>query len=516
MPEIASSPGWFHPETFHALSSAGDKVSQFAALAVTALSAAPQHLVTVQRFGEDIFAATFLIAVLQAAVALLEYQNNPGGELMVPPGLTVGVESPHDATTEIIHKERTRFIPKLHNHQIPPWFPSFKKFHAAVFDKSVSDSKKKNSRYTFQSEIEKYSAVIETISRSLVLLFPFATSLVSFLLERNTHLFHLGFIVSLAQLWEIPNQFFFRQQKQVPLLPDIIQSIETHAPNKPKLPQRVVVIGDSLVVGLGTVNVFDKEQQIESRRSENLESDIGPGPVFPKILAQTIARTTNQPVHWRSAGVNGGDTKEIEEYCLDVIREEVEKGHAPDLVVLVSGINDLKHYASNPFRNPGAREFRSRLSHLISNIRELAPNATIVLPALPTQMFRRKSPLNIFPLVFFLNGVVGFWDSQKKVVAGRFHNSEVLYIGISPKEILEWYFRDSTNSKVLADADFLDGVDDMALISADGVHPNARCYALWAESLAIKVLKEMQPKCSEEQCPPGPMVTGHKTGLVGI
>jgi hypothetical protein len=130
------------------------------------------------------------------------------------------------------------------------------------------------------------------------------------------------------------------------------------------------------------------------------------------------------------------------------------------------------------------------LTNLISEIRVLSPGTKVLLPAMPTQMFRQDSPLNIFPLVFFLDSVVGFWDSQKKLVADRFPKNDVLYLGVSPEEIYGWYMTDTTQYGVPADLDE-NGEEDMTLISADGVHPNARCYAHWAASLGNRLLSEL-------------------------
>jgi hypothetical protein len=128
------------------------------------------------------------------------------------------------------------------------------------------------------------------------------------------------------------------------------------------------------------------------------------------------------------------------------------------------------------------------MTKLVNEIREISPGTKVVLPSIPTQMFRRDSPLNIFPLVFFLNTVVGFWDSQKKLVAKKFPPGEVSYVGLDPDEVYDWYMMDPSKYGVPSDLDG-DGIDDTTLISRDGVHPNARCYAFWGASLANKLSK---------------------------
>jgi lysophospholipase L1-like esterase len=95
-------------------------------------------------------------------------------------------------------------------------------------------------------------------------------------------------------------------------------------------------------------------------------------------------------------------------------------------------------------------------------------------------MYKANSPLNIFPLNFFIDAVVGFWDSQKKLVADRYPSHNVLYLGLRPTQIYDWYHKKyGSNDK-----------DDEGLIAADGVHPNAKCYASWARVLAEYLVKE--------------------------
>jgi lysophospholipase L1-like esterase len=249
--------------------------------------------------------------------------------------------------------------------------------------------------------------------------------------------------------------------------------------------ERLIVIGDSLAVGMGAVNIFDaaKDNSVPFARIENLEQDLGPGPVFPRVLAESLASHSKNRVHWRSAGVDGGDTQLIEDFCLDLIKEEVVKGRPPDIVVILCGINDLKYYVSNPFQAAGPRAFRARLKHLIGKIKELAPHCKVILPSVPTQMVHKNSPLNIFPLSFFLDAVVGFWDSQKKLVADTFPSRDVMYLWSGPGEVFDWYHVHEDDAE-----------DDNSLIAADGIHPNAKCYAMWANSLGNKLVTDMHGK----------------------
>ncbi|KAL3939831.1 MAG: hypothetical protein SGARI_001224 [Bacillariaceae sp.] len=157
---------------------------------------------------------------------------------------------------------------------------------------------------------------------------------------------------------------------------------------------------------------------------------------------------------------------------MQVLEEEVQQGRPPQLVVLLCGINDLKSYMSKPWPggNPGPREFRKRLQKLIDSIHRLAPDCTIVLPAIPTQMFHRNSPMNIFPFNFVMDSLIGFWDSLKMGVADRVVDGDdtlapktfdpmshmklgrVYYIRTEPNEVLSWYGKPDPLQPMLAGA----------------------------------------------------------------
>lgn len=424
-------------------------------LFTTLKHSAPQSLGQVQQMGENAFAAMFLIAFLQAMLALYQYRNNPKGSLLVPPGSTEGTASPDDKC-DTFEKDPKSWINALRDLE-----SSFKTIRQGGMSSIFPDEKGEPSTLT------------RKINKALILLVPWTSNVLSFLIQRNLHLFHLGFFLSLSQLLDVPERFFASESQK----PSDADSKERHIVKRPI--QRVIVLGDSLAAGVGTVEVFEEELG-------DIQLIQGPGPVFPRVLAQRISENSGLPVHWRSAGVVGGDVKDIAESCMDIIREEVENERHPDLVMIICGINDLKRFATNPFQNAGPKEFRDRIIKLVTEIKDLSPGTKVVLPSIPTQMFRRDSPLNIFPLVLFLNTVVGFWDSQKKIVAKKFPKGDVSYIGLDPNEVYEWYMSDPSKYGIPMDLDG-DGIDDTTLISRDGVHPNARCYAFWGASLGSKL-----------------------------
>eukprot|EP01083_Nonionella_stella_P058828 154023_1 len=77
------------------------------------------------------------------------------------------------------------------------------------------------------------------------------------------------------------------------------------------------------------------------------------GPVFPQVLASSLSRHFQQPVQWRSAGVDGGDVNDIRSYCMDVVKKESATGNSTiDIIVVLFGMNDLKKLvAVNPIQH---------------------------------------------------------------------------------------------------------------------------------------------------------------------
>jgi hypothetical protein len=109
---------------------------------------------------------------------------------------------------------------------------------------------------------------------------------------------------------------------------------------------------------------------------------------------------------------------------------------------------------------------------------------------------------------------VGFWDSQKKLVADSFFGgwlhddddeitnkkskkNDVVYIGISAQDVALWYKPRHHQEGIISNGDDGDNDDDdddeeheedITLLAIDGVHPNKRCYARWAETVADRLL----------------------------
>jgi lysophospholipase L1-like esterase len=218
-----------------------------------------------------------------------------------------------------------------------------------------------------------------------------------------------------------------------------------------------------------------KEEHLASTEEDPRSSTTGP--IFPKVLAQALSQRFQKPVAWRSAGVDGGSTLDIAEHLLSVVQDEVDKDQAPDLVVVLTGSNDLKHLLSG---SGSAKCFRFNLMKLASQIQTISPKTKVVFPALPTYRMDQKSILNVFPLSVLLDSLKGVWDAQKLAVADQCPG--VMHVDLKVADVCRWYQR--------ADGE----VAPVSLISADGIHPNARCYAKWGafvgNSLADQILGE--------------------------
>ena len=502
--------------------------------------------------GETIIISVLMIAFLQGMVAVSQYRNNPKGQLMVPPGRTYGTQHPQ---------------PREHRHSLASSHISGigKKLTTRLLDRRQQQHVSINPSFFAPRQI------LNKVNQWLFLLIPWMSRKIVFVLERNAHLFHLGTIMSLITIWDAPRQLWFLLQQTMQRLnqkkqpkqaqcdnginmvattsdeiatttsttlvsanntatssstfsnsstshdPTIIQRQNYYQQLDSKKPRRIVVIGDSLAVGLGSVNVYDENRNnsVPFCRIENVEGmddesgidekdDELDKPVFPHVLAQTLANQWQAPVHWRSAGVDGGDIKSIEEFCFGVIKEQVDKHQEPDLVFLLCGVNDLKYFVANPFQRPRwPRKFQLKLHNFIQRILTVSPNTTVVLPSVTTQMFHKHSPMNMFPLVFVLDYCVGIWDYQKKLVSHHFPTNQVMYLSIKAREVYRWYKRPKQELKknqsdssgdhrteggyVSRNDDTAHRNEDLSLIAADGIHPNARCYACWARDLGMKI-----------------------------
>jgi hypothetical protein len=247
----------------------------------------------IQRVGEALFTAMFVIAFLQAAVALIQYRTNPAGELIAPPGPTVGKEFPGKSTSKVSDTELE------FNEKFKSGFAAFQ----AKLDKAAKFAET-------STRTSRYARLVGRFNRFMFLLIPWASQQVSFLLQSQMHLLHIGFIFGIARLFDIPASFIEKRRidkRRENFLASRRQGQPLEMRSKSRI-KRILVIGDSLAVGLGTVNVFDKDknQTVDYSLIENVSASPGlPGPAFPRVLATDLAEFQQEPVQWRSCGVDG-------------------------------------------------------------------------------------------------------------------------------------------------------------------------------------------------------------------
>lgn len=174
----------------------------------------------------------------------------------------------------------------------------------------------------------------------------------------------------------------------------------------------------------------------------------------------------------------------------------------PDLVVVLFGINDLKHLLAesvlHPFRRSGdggiIGRFRNGIDSLLNEIHAHAPNAIVLFPAMPVQSYHKNSVVNIFPLGMVWDTVLSFFLRQKKDLANKRVNC--IHCDLTTAEIANWYKMNNNEEDLFSGTNF-NGIRNSALLSADGVHPNSRMYKLWAESVCQKFYDCVAPKIEE-------------------
>ena len=376
-----------------------------------------------------------------------------------------------------------------------------------------------------KSNVSWASKIIKKLNKSLVFLLPYITRNIHNILTRNSHIFHVGFMVfildSLLPLFDGDDDTVLVADKRADKDANVIKTDSGRVPtsllkkiNSPKEidnkdPLNVLVIGDSLAIGIGCIEKFDatKDNSLPFALVENTVASPltnantqRQGPVFPQVLARTLSYHLRRPVNWRSAGVDGGSISEIRELCMDVVKEESFQGI--DFIVVLFGMNDLKKLLSvNPINqifagdkgekqgHRATSQFRHGMEVFLRDIHAHAPDALVVFPALPVQPFNKNSLINIFPLGMVVDAVLGVWERQKKLVANK--SSNAVYVELKANEIADWY--SSGNGAVFSTNGMIGKEDSSRLIrndvllSADGVHPNKKMYSKWAELVGNKL-----------------------------
>jgi len=517
-------------------------------------------------------AATLVLSLLQAGVALMQYRSNPVGHLVIPAGPTTGVEvvlKPEEPHGHNKADDEELDLSKKNHHPQPVSSSSWMDLYFATQEEQ--DEK------LVDTSVPPYYDWMQRSNRFLVLLLPWLVHQLNALILQQAHLLYLGVLLSVFQFWSANNGIKFdvdkdgmtstttttmaiqqqqRQQQQQSHSDSHSTSNHTEAAltTKPSI-KRVLVIGDSLAIGLGSINRF-KVRPPEMPYFQLIENPVGAShnnntstalplsisnssthnaasltndgeedqrPVFPRVLAEVLAEKEHCAIGWRSAGVDGGAVSHIREYCLPVLQQEVDHGRTPDYIVVLCGMNDLKYqFAEHPWNAFSPQTYRRDLARLFRDIQWILESSgstdtaktRIILPAMPVQLFLKNSAVGIFPLAFLLGIIVGYWDSQKKLMADRASSSwlsssrrneksllplPIEYLPMSKEAVQEWYDKESLSldspksnniphhngdRDIAAIGEVQNDEMDTGFVSADGIHPNAKCYALWAEYVA--------------------------------
>lgn len=184
---------------------------------------------------------------------------------------------------------------------------------------------------------------------------------------------------------------------------------------------RVLLLGESTVAGVGAAN-----------HDEGLAGQ----------AARAINGMTGSSVDWRVHAANG-----VTASGLRASLDQLSADTRADLVVIGLGANDV-------FRLQGPVGWEKDLHALVDEVRERCGFAPVILCAMP--------PIGHFP---------GLPQPLRSV------------LGLRARML------DDTTEKL---ADKMAGVYylpftlemDPALFSADGIHPSAKCYALWGDAIA--------------------------------
>lgn len=209
--------------------------------------------------------------------------------------------------------------------------------------------------------------------------------------------------------------------------------------------KRILIIGDSLVSGVGGESSFDD----------------GPstGPALPRQVARYLSEMLKMDVQWNALSLTGGDVRMLKRKIVPMMMRERDRGNFDDIwaVVIVTGVNDWKRIS--PIRT--ANKFREDLCEFVVKIREvLGEDCNVFLPAIPGVHHTPRFHEPLRSIVIFLND---YWDSQKWQLSRTMER--VYFVGQPPSNA--W------------------GSNPLQFFSTlDRVHPSELGYHRWAERIA--------------------------------
>lgn len=226
---------------------------------------------------------------------------------------------------------------------------------------------------------------------------------------------------------------------------DLSPTVEKHGTETVTKRKRILIIGDSLVAGVGGLSSF-----------EDGPSD---GPALPRQVARYLSEMLDVDVQWNALSLSGGDVRMLKRKIVPMLTREKERGTIGDIsaVVLVTGVNDWKRIS--PIRT--ANKFREDLAEFVIKIREqLGNDVSVFLPAIPGVHHTPRFHEPLRSIIIFLND---YWDSQKLQLSRSM--AGVYFVGQPPNH--EW------------------GANPLQFFSTlDRVHPSELGYDRWAERIA--------------------------------
>jgi hypothetical protein len=208
-----------------------------------------QHVQTV---GEASFAGMLAIAGIQGALVMQQYKNNPNGGLIVPPGLTVGVEDATKDSFEIT----TGAEPTMTCTTTTSMFGRGKTLTDAQIHSLVCDAE--DSELSCAMKKQWYHMTMQILAIALVPLAAVAGpswGLAAWMMQYS-HIMHLAVMFGLTHFYD-----FFRKLPNMETLSCRSAAItQTNVGKTQQVKEaiftgdhpRVIVLGDSMCVGIGT------------------------------------------------------------------------------------------------------------------------------------------------------------------------------------------------------------------------------------------------------------------------
>ena len=283
---------------------------------------------------------------------------------------------------------------------------------------------------------------------------------------------------------------------------DAAASDADHHPGRRLRPEKkdllVYVLGDSLVTGVGASHAAR-----------------GFGPVLPRAFAERLADVTGRRVVWRAFGKKAADVNAIRREVVPAARrafrdekESLPGLPAPDVVLILCGVNDFKHAFGGRTPEAFRRELRAAVRETRAAFAERdepepepvargarreenpekihpASGPVIVLPGMPMQLVTAFPP----PLSLAVVAAGDAWDEQKRRIAAEdAADASKKTAPTAPPPRRGVVFVPKPSAKGLA-AVF--GAD-ARLTAEDGVHPNEWGYAVWAHHIAGEVAEVLR------------------------